>query len=58
VQLPEATEAYAAYLNAHARAAQELDADELSEFEQDLAKARQTMETAWLESLTTLARDA
>lgn len=49
MDLSRETEAYAAYANSHARACQELKAEELAEFEEDLAKARRTMEIAWLE---------
>ena len=50
--LPEsvaaATEAYAAYLNTPRGI---LDADEQQLFDEDLAKARAAMESAWLEAL-------
>lgn len=42
-----ATEAYAAYVNAPRRA---LDSDEQQLFDQDLVRARATMEQAWLEA--------
>ena len=44
----EATEAYAAYLNAPR---QVLDADQQQLFDQDLVKARAAMERAWLEAV-------
>lgn len=45
----EATEAYAAYLNARARAASHYEPEQLAEFDADLAKAAAAMQLAWLE---------
>jgi hypothetical protein len=45
LDLASATEAYAAYLNTPRGV---LDTDEQQLFDEDLAKARAAMETAWL----------
>jgi hypothetical protein len=45
--LGAATEAYAAYLNAPRGV---LDADEQQMFDEDLAKARAAVESAWLQA--------
>jgi hypothetical protein len=47
--LSDDTEAYAAYLNGHAQAIDQLRPEELEEYEADMAKARRAMEVAWLE---------
>ena len=47
LDLAAATEAYAAYLNTPRGV---LDSDEQQLFDEDLAKARAAMETAWLQA--------
>jgi hypothetical protein len=52
--LGAATEAYAAYLNAPRGV---LDADEQQMFDEDLAKARAAVESAWLQAMPVRERD-
>lgn len=52
--LGAATEAYAAYLNAPRGV---LDADEQQMFDEDLAKARAAVESAWLQAKPVRERD-
>ena len=52
--LAAATEAYAAYLNAPRGV---LDADEQQMFDEDLAKARAAVESAWLQAKPVRERD-
>lgn len=47
--LSDDTEAYAVYLNGHARARAVLQHEELELFEADMAKAKAAMEIAYLE---------
>jgi hypothetical protein len=49
VSVGEATEAYAAYLNARPRAVEHYEPDELADYDEDLEKARAAMERAWLD---------